>query len=125
MNVLDAGDQGSGLKCAPRQEPDVIVVTLGGHRLRHSLRMQTLTFPATFLADTGGYVISFRDIPEALTQGDTLEEAEAMAADALRTCVDFYLEDGRPLPTPSARLPGERMITFTVSDGPAFGPDHP
>ncbi len=30
------------------------------------------------------------DIPEASTQGNTVEEAPAMAADELETALDFY-----------------------------------
>jgi antitoxin HicB len=86
--------------------------------------MRTLTFSAQLLPDSGGYVVSFRDVPEALTQGDTLEEAESMPADALLTCMEFYFEDGRPLPTPSAALPGERLISCTVGDGSTFSPDN-
>jgi len=46
--------------------------------------------------------VSFPDIPEALTQGDSREEALAMALDALVTAFDFYFEDNRPVPAPSA-----------------------
>ena len=46
-------------------------------------------------------MVSFPDIPEALTQGDTREEALAMALDALITAFDFYFEDNQPIPLPS------------------------
>ena len=46
--------------------------------------------PAVFAPDEGGgFVVTFRDIPEAITQGDTLEEARAEAADALLTAMDL------------------------------------
>ena len=35
------------------------------------------------LAEEGGYIVIFPDIPEALTQGDTMEEAYEMAFDVL------------------------------------------
>ena len=35
-----------------------------------------LNYPALFSPDEhGGYVVSFRDVPEALTQADTLPQA--------------------------------------------------
>ena len=33
----------------------------------------------------GGFVVTFRDIPEAITQGKTVEDALVMAKDALET----------------------------------------
>lgn len=59
-----------------------------------------MRYPVNLEPDTGGYVVSFPDIPEALTQGDDREEALAMARDALVTAFDFYFEDGRPVPAP-------------------------
>ena len=40
-----------------------------------------MQYPAVFEADIddGGYVVKFRDIPEAITQGDDDAEAMAMA----------------------------------------------
>lgn len=49
--------------------------------------------------------VRFPDLPEALTQGETLEQAIAMAADALVTAPDFYLEDGRPVPSRAGAQP--------------------
>lgn len=73
-------------------------------------------YPARFdPADEGGYTVTFRDVPEAITQGDTLEEAEAMARDALVTAMDFYFEDGRPVPAPSKLEKGERLVALPPS----------
>lgn len=60
-----------------------------------------MRYPVDLQPDSGGYVVSFPDIPEALTQGDTREEALAMAQDALITAFDFYFEDNQPIPLPS------------------------
>ncbi|MBS4097199.1 MAG: type II toxin-antitoxin system HicB family antitoxin [Sulfuricella sp.] len=73
-------------------------------------------FPAHYEpAQEGGFVVTFRDIPEAITQGDTLEEADEMAQDALVTCMDFYFDDRRAVPPPSAPLEGERLIELPPS----------
>lgn len=52
-------------------------------------------------AKEGGYVVSFLDIPETLTQGDAREEALEMAQDALLTAFQFYFEDNEKIPEPS------------------------
>jgi antitoxin HicB len=49
----------------------------------------------------GGFTVSFPDVPEAITQGETEEEAAAMAEDALVTALSFYTDDTNPLPHPS------------------------
>lgn len=73
-------------------------------------------YPASFKADpSGGFVVTFRDIPEAITQGDDEHEAMAMAVDALITAMDFYFEDQRKVPLPSAPKRGERLIELPIS----------
>jgi antitoxin HicB len=73
-------------------------------------------YPARFKpADEGGFVVTFRDIPEAITQGDTQDEARQMAADALVTAMDFYFEDQRPVPAPSQPKRGEVLIELPAS----------
>ena len=66
-------------------------------------------------AEEGGFVVSFRDIPEALTQGESKEEALEMAADALLTAMDFYFEDRRPVPAPSKARRGEVLVELPTS----------
>lgn len=56
----------------------------------------------------GGWTVAFPDVPEAITQGDTAEEVAAMAEDALVTALSIYVEDGKPLPRPSA--PANRPV---------------
>lgn len=75
-----------------------------------------MNYPARFEPDVnGGYSVTFRDIPEAITQGDTLEEARREAVAALVTAMDFYFEDNRSVPTPSAAQPGEELVAMPVS----------
>jgi len=75
-----------------------------------------MQYPATFAPDeSGGFVVTFRDIPEAITQGDTEAEALEMAEDALITAMDFYFEDRRPVPLPSRPEDGERLIALPLS----------
>lgn len=49
----------------------------------------------------GGFSVVFPDVPEAISQGDTEEEARVMAEDALVTALSFYTDGAEPLPRPS------------------------
>jgi len=48
-----------------------------------------------------GFTVIFPDVPEAITQGDTQDEAAAMAEDALLTALSFYTDHAESLPRPS------------------------
>lgn len=75
-----------------------------------------MLYPATLeKAAEGGYVVTFRDIPEAITQGDDLNDALDMAEDALLTAMEFYFEDNRKVPTPSKAKQGEHSVALPVS----------
>ncbi|WP_157017964.1 type II toxin-antitoxin system HicB family antitoxin [Mesorhizobium xinjiangense] len=72
----------------------------------------------TFLAvvepdPDGGYLVSFPDVPEALTSGNDLTEAKDNAADALGMALRGYLAKGLALPRPVAE-PGEDRSEISV-----------
>jgi antitoxin HicB len=73
-----------------------------------------MKYPVTILEDGNGYMATFADIPEALTAGDTYQEALDNAADALVTAFEFYFEDGRKIPLPAETKAGE-FVTVPVS----------
>jgi predicted RNase H-like HicB family nuclease len=57
------------------------------------------TFTAIFEpAEEGGYTVHFPALPGCITEGDTLEEARAMAADALELYLEVLRQEGRPIP---------------------------
>jgi len=72
-------------------------------------------YPARFIRERDGYVVSFRDIPEALTSGSTKNEALGMAGDALATAMEFYFEDRRQIPMPSKARKGEEVVDLSAS----------
>ena len=74
-----------------------------------------MLYPARFEPEDGGYNVSFRDIPEALTCGDNYDDAVEMAKDALLTSMDFYFEDRRKVPMPSKAQKGEVLIELPAS----------
>lgn len=73
---------------------------------------EELSYPVTLSQDEadGGFVVTFPDIPEAITQGATVAEALAEAADALDEAIAGRTRRGDHIPTPS---PAEDQ-TFVV-----------
>lgn len=55
----------------------------------------------------GGFVATFDDVPEAITEGEDMADAREMAADALGVALLTYLEMKRPLP--EAKASGEMI----------------
>ncbi len=55
-------------------------------------------------------VVSFRDLPECLTSGVDDAEALVQAQDALEEAIAGRIDDGDPVPTPSAPENGERLV---------------
>ena len=74
-----------------------------------------MKYPATFTPDTGGFVVTFHDIPEAITQGDDEAEALTMARDVLIASMEVYFDEKRPVPAPSAPRKGDRLIALPAS----------
>jgi len=67
--------------------------------------MQTFTYAAEFEPGEkrGVVVVSFPDVPEAITQGDSPVDARAQAEEALGLALLTYPERGLPLPKPRAK----------------------
>ena len=68
-------------------------------------------YPATLTKDGGTFLVTFRDVPEAITFGADKEEALLNAVDALETGLSFYVESCRPLPLPSKAKRGEITVS--------------
>jgi predicted RNase H-like HicB family nuclease len=64
--------------------------------------MPARRFTYTIVLETdpeeGGYTVAVPALPGVVTQGDTYEEAIAMAEDAIRCHVEGLLADGEPVP---------------------------
>lgn len=76
-----------------------------------------MKYPAaiTYEARNSSYFVTFRDIPEATTQGDNKAEALTLAQDALAIAMELYLADNRPVPMPSEAKAGEEWVTLPLS----------
>lgn len=58
-------------------------------------------YPVLLTPDDDTLLVTFPDIPEALTFGANEAEALRQAVDALESALSFYIDDRRPLPVPS------------------------
>ena len=48
--------------------------------------------------EEGGYTVTVPALPGCVTQGETIEEAIAMAKDAIRLYIETFIADGEPVP---------------------------
>lgn len=74
-----------------------------------------LLYPARVTQQGNEFLVTFVDVPEAITSGTTREEALALAADALVTAMDFYFEDRRAVPAPSRVKRGQVAVEVPAS----------
>jgi antitoxin HicB len=74
-----------------------------------------LAYPVELTPDGKFLMVTFPDIPEANSQGDSIEDALKMAADALETALDFYFDAGRPVPAPSKPKRGQHTVELRAS----------
>lgn len=60
-----------------------------------------LYYPAVFSKDESSFSIMFPDIPEAITQGDSFENAIFMAKECLSLCLDTRIRNKEEIPNSS------------------------
>lgn len=75
--------------------------------------MQSFKYPAQFKHenDGEGYVITFRDICEAISQAETLKDCFIEAADCLEEAIAGRIDDGLDIPSPTKPHRGERIVS--------------
>jgi predicted RNase H-like HicB family nuclease len=66
--------------------------------------------------ETGAYTVTVPALPGCITQGDTLEEAIAMAKESISLHIEGLLADGLPVPRETER---PQAITVSVAVEPA------
>jgi antitoxin HicB len=79
------------------------------------VRQFTYAVKLTRDREDGGFVITCRDLPEAITQGKSFEEALVEAADCLEEAIAARIDDERDIPMPSASRRGERFVSIPPS----------
>ena len=65
------------------------------------------------------FVVTFRDVPEAVTAGVTRAEALDRASCALLEALAGYVQLGRQLPAPSAPETGEDLVAVSQQSSAA------
>jgi len=72
-------------------------------------------YPVSLKKDGKFILVTFPDIPEAITSGNNRDHALEMAAEALESAMDFYFEQRRAVPTPSKAKRGQPVVELPVS----------
>lgn len=67
-------------------------------------------YPVTLTPDDGTVLVTFIDVPEAITFGMDEDEALLHAVDALETALSFYVDARKPLPQPSKPRRGQKTV---------------
>lgn len=77
--------------------------------------MKRFSYPANFTPDDdGGFVVTFRDLPEAITQGDTKQQAIAEATDCLEEAIAARIDDKLDIPYPSPSRDREHITILPI-----------
>ncbi len=70
-----------------------------------------MAYPTTLKRKKDGRIlVTFPDIPEALTEGKTVPEALRAAQDALLAALGGYINERRAIPEPSRPKRGQRLV---------------
>jgi antitoxin HicB len=75
------------------------------------------SYPVKLTADKhdGGFVVTCRDLPEAITQGNDKAEALDQAEGAVQAALEARINDKLDIPAPSEIKRGEVLATVPVS----------
>jgi len=72
------------------------------------------TFPVQLTPDDddndGGYTVTFPDLPEAITQGDSIAQCLMEAVDCLEEAIAARIDDNLPIPQPSLPKLGQYLV---------------
>jgi len=66
-------------------------------------------------AEEGGFVVTCPALPGLVTEGDTLEEARAMAQDAIRGYIESLRRDHLPIPSDKPQKTSSERSSEPVS----------
>jgi len=67
-------------------------------------------YPVTLTPDDGAVLVTFPDVPEAITFGADKDEALLYAVDALETALSMYVDARKPLPAVSKAKRGQKTV---------------
>ena len=78
-------------------------------------------YPVTLTPDGATVLVTFADVPEALTFGADESEALLQAVDALETALSLYVDARQPLPVASKAKRGQRTVRPSALEGAKLG----
>ena len=78
-------------------------------------------YPATITKDGRDLLVTFKDVPEAITFGKTESDALSKAVDALETGLSFYVDARKPLPKPSKAKRGQKLVSPSSLESAKLG----
>ena len=78
--------------------------------------MKAFIYYATLTSDKkdGGFVVTFKDFPEAITQGENIEDSLLNASDCLEEAIANRIEMNLPIPEPSRKKPGQYPVSLHI-----------
>lgn len=77
-----------------------------------------IQYPATLTKDDANILVTFKDVPEAITFGLTEKNALERAIEALETGLSFYADTNKDFPRPGILNPGEKMVCVLEANIP-------
>ena len=78
-------------------------------------------YPVILTPDDGTVLVTFPDVPEAITFGADTDEALLQAVDALESALSFYVDDRKLLPVPSKPKRGQHTVRPSVLECAKLG----
>ena len=77
--------------------------------------MQTISYPVLIDGnDEDGFTVTVRDIPELITQADSIYECMDMIQDAFNTVREIYIETNREFSSSSEPRSNEIVVEFVL-----------
>jgi antitoxin HicB len=74
------------------------------------MRGRDFSYPASIRKDGGTWLVRFRDVPEALTEGESFADALTQAADALEEAIAGRIRREDDIPEATRRQAGELPV---------------
>ncbi len=78
-------------------------------------------YPVSLTPDGDTILVTFADVPEAITFGADEAEALRHAVDALESGLSFYVDARKPLPLPSKPKRGQKTVRPGALEGAKLG----
>jgi predicted RNase H-like HicB family nuclease len=92
---------------------------MGSMKRKKSGRQPLVAYLCHFRPEPeGGFTVTCPKLPPVVTYGETLEEAQANAREAIELCLEVMREDGQPIPSPDGDFgsPIDQLVPVAAVD---------